>query len=252
MASWSQVPLEKVNFSDEDLRRQHDEVSRAISKSLLALVAFAFLCELILGTPDTSLIANDARIVLPLAGTAIYFSTFLIVGPLILIAFLLYLQILVGYWLTVSRQLETTHPGLPFIFNLRGRTAAYFSNFLFYWLVPAILATFAWKALPRPEAPWEILLFGTSTIALLLVQIRRRSEPRSRSSSALLWLAVFATTCITVFAAVGLLLGETPISRPLNLSKGDVSKQDLRGVNFRRGRSAGDKSDWGSTGRGRF
>jgi uncharacterized protein YjbI with pentapeptide repeats len=233
VASWCQATPEKVNFSDEDLRRQHDEVSRAISKSLLVLVAFAFFCELILGTPDTYLIANDARIVLPLAGTAIYFSTFLIFGPLILISFSLYLQILIGYWLTVSRQSEFAHPALPFVFNLRGRTATYFSNFLFYWLVPAILATFAWKALPRPEAPWLILLLGTSTVALLFVQIRRRSDPRSRTSSALLWLAVFATSCVTVFASVGLLLGEAPVSRPLNLSKGDVSKQDLRGVNFR-------------------
>ncbi len=232
LASWWQAPPEKVNLSDEDLQRQHDEVSRAISKSLLALVAFAFFCELMLGTPDTSLVANDAKIEVPLAGTAIYFATFLVVGPLILIAFSFYLQILVGYWLTLSRQLDSTHPGLPFVFNLRGRTATCFSNFLFYWLVPVILATFAWKALPRPEAPWQILLFGTSTLALLFVQIRRRPELRPRSGSTLLWLAVFATTCITVFAVVGLVLGGAPISRSLNLSKGDVSKQDLRGVNF--------------------
>jgi uncharacterized protein YjbI with pentapeptide repeats len=233
VASWCQAEPEKVNFSDEDLRRQHDEVSRAIGKSLLVLVAFAFLCELILGIPDTSLVANDARIVLPLAGTSIDMSTFLIVGPLMLISFSLYLQILIGYWLTVSRQLESSHPRLPFIFNLRGRTATYFSNFLFYWLVPVILATFAWKALPRREAPWQILFFGTSTLALLIVQIRRRPDPRSRSVSTLLWLAIFGTTCLTVFAAVGLLLGEAPVSRQLNLSKGDLSKQDLRGVNFR-------------------
>ena len=232
-ASWCQAEPERVNLSDEDLRRQHDEVSRAISKSLLVLVAFAFLCELILGIPDTSLVANDARIVLPLAGTTIYFSTFLIVGPLMLISFSLYLQIMIGYWLTVSRQLESSHPGLPFVFNLRGRTATCFSNVLFYWLVPVILATFAWKALPRREAPWLILLFGTSTLAFLFVQVGRASDPRSRSGSALLWLAVLATTCTTVFAAVSLLLGGAPISRPLNLSKGDVSKQDLRGVNFR-------------------
>ena len=232
VASWCQVRPEKVNLSDEDLRRQHDEVSRAISKSLLVLVAFASFCEVLLGTPDVSVVGNDARIQLPVAGTAIYFATFLVVGPLALIAVLLYLQIVVGYWLTVSRQLESKYPGLPFVFNLRARAAVYFSNFLFYWLVPVILATFAWKALPRSEAPWQILLFGVSTIALLFVQIRRRPDPRTRSGSGRLWLAIFATTCFTVFAAIGSLLGAAAISRPLNLSNADLSKQDLRGVNF--------------------
>jgi uncharacterized protein YjbI with pentapeptide repeats len=232
--SWWWPPLpEKVDFSDEDLRRQHDEVSRAINKSLLGLVAFAFFCELALGTPETSLVARDAGIKLPLAGTEIYFATFLIIGPLVLIVFSLYLQILVGYWLTLSRRLESTHPGLPFVFNLRGRVAGYFSNFLFYWLVPVILASFAWKALPRPEAPWPILFFGTSTVALLFAQIRRRLDPPPQAGSAALWLAVFATACITVLAAVGPLLGEALINRPLNLWKADLSKQDLRGVNFR-------------------
>ena len=74
VSSCCQVVPEKVDFSDEDLRRQHDEVSRATSKSLLVLVAFAFFCELILGTPDSSLVADDARITLPLVGTAIYVS----------------------------------------------------------------------------------------------------------------------------------------------------------------------------------
>jgi hypothetical protein len=79
------VPPERVDFSDEDLRRQHDEVSRAISKTLLVLVAFSFFCEVLLGTPDASLVGNDARIQLPVAGTAIYFATFLVVGPFLLI-----------------------------------------------------------------------------------------------------------------------------------------------------------------------
>jgi uncharacterized protein YjbI with pentapeptide repeats len=232
VSRWFQVTSEKLNLSDEDLRRQHDEVSRAVSKTLLALVAFASFCEVLLGIPDVSLVGNDARIQLPVAGTTIYFATFLVVGPLGLIAILLYLQILVGYWLTVSRQLESKYAGLPFVFNLKGRAAVYFSNVLFYWLVPVILATFAWKALPRSEAPWQILLFGVSTIALLLVQIRRRPDLWTRSGSAGLWIAIFATTCFTVFAATGSLLGEAVISRPLNLSNADLSKQDLRGVNF--------------------
>ena len=85
VSSWFQVVPEKVDFSDEDLRRQHDEVSGAISKTLLVLVAFASFCEVLLGTPDVSLVGNDVRIQLPLAGTAIYFATVLVVGPFLLI-----------------------------------------------------------------------------------------------------------------------------------------------------------------------
>jgi uncharacterized protein YjbI with pentapeptide repeats len=232
-SNWWRSQPEQLNLSDEVLRRQHDAVSRAINNSLWVLVAFAFFCELAIGTPDTSLVTRDATIKLPIAGTEIYFATFLIVGPLILVAFSLYLQILVGYWLTLSRQLESTHPGLPFLFNLRGRVARGFSNFLFYWLVPAILASFAWKALPFPEAPWLILFLGIATVALLFAQIRKQPDSPSLAGPAVLWLGVFATACITVFAAVALLTGDVIISRSMNLRRADLSKQDLRGVNFK-------------------
>jgi uncharacterized protein YjbI with pentapeptide repeats len=228
---WWPLP-ERVTLTDDELKVQHDEVSRAINLSLLGLVAFSFFCELTLGAPDTSLLARDASIKLPLAGTEIYFATFLIAGPSILIAFSFYLQILIGYWLTLSRQVDPAHPGLPFIFNLRGRAASGFSNFLFYWLVPSTLAGFAWKALPRPEAPLLILFFGASTAALLFAQLRRRSEPPPQLTSAVLWLSVFATGCIAVFGVVGLLRGQALISRPLNLFKADLSKLDLRGANL--------------------
>jgi len=228
---WQQLP-EKINLSDEDLRRQHDEISRTIAKSLAVLVALAAFFELALGAPDAYLIARDATIKLPVAETEIYFATFLVVGPLILIAFSLYLQILVGYWVTLSRQLESAHSGLPFVFNLRGRAAGYFSNFLFYWLVPIILVSFAWKGLPRQEAPWPIFFFGTATCALLFLQVCRRSDRPLQGGSIVLLLAAAATACITIFAVASLLLGQGLISRPLNLAKADLSKQEVRGVNF--------------------
>jgi uncharacterized protein YjbI with pentapeptide repeats len=230
-SNWWRSQPEQLNLSDEVLKRQHDAVSRTINNSLWVLVAFAFFCELAIGTPDTSLVTREATIKLPLAGTEIYFATFLIVGPLILIVLSLYLQILVGYWLTLSRKLESTHPGLPFLFNLRGRAARGFSNFLLYWLVPIILASFAWKALPFPEAPWLILFLGIATVALLFAQIRKR--PDSPSRPAVLWLSVLATVCITVFAAVALLTGDGILSRSMNLRRADLSKQDLGGMNLK-------------------
>jgi len=135
---WWRPLSEKIELTDEELKRQHDEVSKAIDKLLLALIGFSVFCELALGAPDRSLLASDAQIQLPFANNSISFVAFLIIGPLVLIAFSFYLHIFVGYWIALSRQVQSnlsrpglgsTNRGLPFVFNLQGRTAAWLSSF---------------------------------------------------------------------------------------------------------------------------
>jgi Pentapeptide repeats (8 copies) len=251
---WRPFP-EKINLCDEDWEKQHDEISKAINKLLLILIGFCFFCVLTLSAPDRSLLASDAKIKLPFADTEISFVSFLIIAPLVLIAFSFYLHIFAGYWIMLLRQrpspstasAEIPHPGLPFVFNLQSRTAVWLSTFLFYWLVPSTLGIFAWKALPRPEAFVLIGLTGAFLIVFLFLQIRRRSDQRHKMSTLVLWLAFLFSIVFTPVLVFLALLGRTDLplvrdldlqtdlllTRHLNLRKADLHGQELRGLNLR-------------------
>ncbi|MGD0074256.1 MAG: pentapeptide repeat-containing protein [Candidatus Binataceae bacterium] len=236
---WWPLP-EKINLSDEDWKKQHDEISKALNKLLLILIGFCFFCAVTLGAPDRSLLASDAKIKLPFADTEISFVSFLVIAPLVLAAFSFYLHIFAGYWIVLSRQrpspspasAETPHPELPFVFNLQYRTANWLSKFLFYWLVPLTLGIFAWKALPRPEAPVLVALTGGFIAVFVFLQIRRRPDRAHKISTLMLWLALVCSIFITILPICFLLEGKSLPSRQLHLRKAVLKQQDLRGLNL--------------------
>jgi hypothetical protein len=102
--SWWWPEPEKIKLSEEDWKKQHDEISKALNKLLLVLIGFCFFCGIALATPDRSLLASDATITLPLAETDISFASFLLIGPLVLTALSFYLHIFAGYWINLRRQ----------------------------------------------------------------------------------------------------------------------------------------------------
>jgi hypothetical protein len=95
---WWPAP-KKIDLSEEDWKKQHDEISKALNKLLLVLIGFCFFCGLALGKPDRYLLASDAMIKLPFADTELSFVTFLIIAPLVLTALSFYLHFFVGYWI---------------------------------------------------------------------------------------------------------------------------------------------------------
>src|SRR5216683_1725673 len=225
---WRPLPPERLDLSPEDWKKQHDEISRAINKLLLVLIGFCFFCGLALGQPDVSLLASNAKVTLPFANTDISFVAFLIIAPLVLTALSFYLHIFIGYWTTLSRQQPTSaqmHPVLPFIFNLNYRTTGWLSNFLFYWLVPGMLAVFTWKALPRPEGPILTALTSGFVVVFLFLQIRRRPDQTSKLSTSILWLALLGSILMA-------LIGER-LHRPLFLEGAELEKQHLQSLDLR-------------------
>ena len=230
---WSWPLPEELDISDEDWKKQHDEISKAINKLLPILIGFCFFCALSLGAPDSSLLASDATITLPFANAKISFVAFLIIAPLVLAAFSFYLHIFAGYWIMLSRQRpdalpasgETPHTELPFVFNLQSRTANWLSRFLFYWLVPVILGVFAWKALPRPEGPVLVSLTSAFIAVFLFLQLRRRSDRTHKISTFALWLALLCSIFITILPICFLLEGKSLPSRQLHLRKADRSEE---------------------------
>ncbi len=228
---WWPLPPERLDLSPEDWKKQHDEISRAINKLLLVLIGFCFFCGLALGKPDVLLLASNAKVTLPFANADISFVAFLIIAPLVLTALSFYLHIFIGYWTTLSRQQPTsgqTHPVLPFTFNLNYRTTGWLSNFLFYWLVPVMLAVFTWKALPRPEGPILTVLTSGFVVVFLLLQIRRRPDQTSKLSSSMLWLALLGTAFLMARTSLG-----ERLHRPLFLEGAELEKQNLQSLDMR-------------------
>ena len=250
---WWWPASKKIELSEEDWKKQHDEISKALNKLLLVLIGFCFFCGLALGAPDRSLLASDAKIKLPFADTEISFVAFLILAPLVLTALSFYLHIFAGYWLNLTRQRpspsnsELLHPELPFVFNLPYRTATWLSTFLFYWLVPIMLGVFTWKVLPRPEAPTLIAFTSSFVVVFLFLLLRRRSNQTSKIGLFLLWLTFlcsvsFAALAFYSWASNHMLGRHDPqfwqiyfrrvLSRQLHLQKADLTKQDLEYVDL--------------------
>lgn len=162
----------------QTLQKQHDAVSRSINRTLLLLVGFSLFCILTLGAEDASLLRTDATITMPFAGTQISFVAFLVIGPAVLIALTIYLHVFVEYWNSLGgRQLKCT---LPFIQNIQTVGAKTVSVYLIYWLTPTALTVFAWKALPRPEGPWLIIICSIVAATMAWLQIYRHQAPLAK------------------------------------------------------------------------
>jgi hypothetical protein len=142
-------PKRQLDLDADEWKRQHDDVSNSLRRTMMALLGYSFFCMLTLAAPDVSLIAKDAQINVPFAGTDVSYQAFLIIGPLTMFALVSYLHILLGHWLSLGKHKDTF--GLPYIFNIDNKAANWLASFIFYWLLFLVLAFFSWKALPRPE-----------------------------------------------------------------------------------------------------
>jgi hypothetical protein len=86
IANWARpsYPLNATS-PDDEWRRQHDEISGAITRVAFTLVVSSLFCLLTLGAPDVNLVSADARINVPIANTDVSYTGFLFFGPLVLI-----------------------------------------------------------------------------------------------------------------------------------------------------------------------
>ena len=130
-----------------------------------------------------------------------------------------------GYHLALSGSGKV---GLPFMFNMHQTSARLVSNFILYWLTPFTLAAFTFKALPRPEARWLLLITVGAFSALLWLQIQRCPEDVRKRKNLTRWLALATMLVIGVFGFTNSEL----LYRQMDLFKAELKGQDLRGVNL--------------------
>jgi uncharacterized protein YjbI with pentapeptide repeats len=245
---WPELP--KPEIDPEQWKRQHDDVSNTIRRTMLTLIAFGFFSVLTVSNPDSQLLAKDATVAVPVADVEVQFINFLFVGPVVLVGLTIYLHIFLGYLFRLSQHTEGER--LPYIFNVESRTAATLSWLVFYWLPPAVLAWFVYRALPRPEAPLLVLLTGALTAGLIFVQLRRGKLGWPRPC---LWVLLLVTLLLsghTLWAAIrgepmvldreleltgeslkGFDLGHSNLSNA-DLAGADLSEANLVGARLRR------------------
>ena len=205
---------------------------------MLALLGAALFCVLTaLGSADKSLLAADSTIKVPFADAPMSFLGFIVVAPFLLIVLLLYLHIFYGYWLTcewerqyLNQQLRPPIEAIPTLFSLPTVTPRVLTGFIFYWLVPLVLGVITWKAWAFPAMGHPLTyVSGVVIIALVLLQLRRRSHPQSTGRTLLYCTPLFLVISLMVLVTVS----PQWFRRPLYLFRAALSDAWLGGVDMR-------------------
>jgi pentapeptide repeat protein len=216
----------RVDLSQEDLQRRHAECSETTNRLLFMLLGFCFFCLLTLGGSDAALLGAGREVAVPVINMHLSNGAFLSIGPIILIALTLYMHIFVER----LRQYDALDADrrLSHIFNMCSPVPRLLSWFLFYWMVPLVLASFTWKAIPRPEGPTVATLSIVTTTLLLWLQIRRCPETKRRWNIPL-GVVMIALTALAPFIATR----QISLNRQLSLYQAELKNADLSGFDLR-------------------
>ncbi|MEH6445977.1 MAG: pentapeptide repeat-containing protein [Oceanospirillaceae bacterium] len=232
-ASWLPAPfaVRQANLEPGEWKRQHDEISNTVRRVMLSLLAYALFCGLTLASSnDTSLFGVSSEIKLPIAGTLISYSTFLTVGPLIMVGLVVYLHLFLQSANSLGRP-SGANP-LPYLFNMDNPIAVALSGFLLYWLPVLMLFQFAWKATPQPIAGFWLGLASTGMgiVMVYLYMVRMPAEKQGASR----WLVNVMFFIFTLLFAIQIASSGAILKRPLLLDQAPFEGLDLSGVDFRK------------------
>jgi len=186
------------------ISKARDENATQVTRIGLTFLGTAAFCLLSLLSPDSALLGGSEKINVPFAGPVSFFG-FMLLGPVVLIALRVYLQIYVEHGDRLDRLARSLSvPRAPTLVPLQNPLIRLFSALIFYMLLPVAILLFAWKAAVFPDG--ALLLFGVA-IAVVTghVMLFSRFSWRSR-------------VLLSVGAAIiagAIMLGFGPPSRPL-------------------------------------
>ena len=129
-----------------------DETAASITRIVVTFVGAALFCLLSLLTPDSALLTAGERLSVPFAGP-VSFLGFIFVGPAVLIALRVHLQIYAEHWrrLEAIRRRLPPPPRAPVLAPLRNPLVRGFTGFVLYLLLPLARLAFTWKAAVFPD-----------------------------------------------------------------------------------------------------
>jgi uncharacterized protein YjbI with pentapeptide repeats len=220
-------------LSPELIGRARDETATQAIRIGLTFLGTAAFCLLSLLTSDIALLGGSERIDVPLAGPVSFFG-FILVGPAVLIALRVYLQIYVEHWDRLDRLAKYTSVirREPTLILLHNPIARLFSGLIFYGLLPVTILLFAIKAAVFPAWGSVLLVVAIATInshvMLPITGISWRSKIFRFSWRSKVLVIIVATIIYGV-----LIFRDGPFERPFELFRADLSGRWLVDVDLR-------------------
>jgi len=231
----SESQSHKIDGSEPDKER-HDQLSRDIRITGLILFCYSIFCFITLSQVDE--IIKTRNVEIPLAEFPIKFSSFLTVGPIVLIIITFYLHLFIWEW----KQVLTIRPEkkLPFTFNMENPPAKILSSLIFYVLPPLVLLFFSYRAYI-----WAIDLFDVWGMAALICFIllgvlwfiHIKNEPQNIIG--IIKIPVFVKRWFVFgFMVIGCVLATMAITGrlnkmfPLDLVRSEISGQTIARLNL--------------------
>jgi uncharacterized protein YjbI with pentapeptide repeats len=210
-------------LSPDLISKARDETATQVTRVGLTFLGTAAFCLLSLLSPDSALLGGSERINVPLAGPVSFFG-FMLLGPAVLIALRVYLQIYVEHSDRLDRLARSVSVvRAPTLVPLQNSLIRLFSGLIFYLLLPVTMILFAWKAAVFPA--WGLGLFAVA-VAVIASHVML---PFSRLS----WRSKVLLSVSAAIIAAGM-LGFGPPHRPFDLFRANLSGQWLAGQDLRK------------------
>jgi uncharacterized protein YjbI with pentapeptide repeats len=206
-------------LSPDLISKARDETATQVTRVGLTFLGTAAFCLLSLLSPDSALLGGSEKIIVPFAGPVSFFG-FMLLGPAVLIALRVYLQIYVEHSDRLDRLARSVSVvRAPTLLPLQNSLIRLVSGLVFYMLLPVAMMLFAWKAAVFPA--WGSGLFGFAVAAIASHVMLPFTEFSWRSKGMLSVSAAIITG--------GVMLGFGPLHRQFDLYHANLSGQWLLG-----------------------
>jgi hypothetical protein len=206
----------------ETLKERHDHLSRDIRKSGLGLLTYCFFCALSLGQVDGML--KTGNIIIPFANVSIKASSFMIIGPTLLIFLTCYLHFFISEWKIIK---IPTINKLPFTFNMDGRIPRIFSFLTFYIISPATLYLFSLRAsIWSLKIGFSLRLLTFTTVFVFILLLLKPTTFR-------LFKKFLLVTLFSIPSGYLVFSGFLPSIFPFDLSRSELQKANLELLNLK-------------------
>jgi uncharacterized protein YjbI with pentapeptide repeats len=211
-------------LSPDLIGKAREETAAQVTRVGLTFLGTTAFCLLSLFSPDSALLGGSERISVPFAGPVSFFG-FMLLGPAVLIALRVYLQMYVEHSDRLDRLARSVSiVRAPTLVPLQNSWIRLFSGLIFYLLMPVTMILFAWKAAVFPA--WGL---GLSGVAVAVI-VSHLTLPFSRFS----WRTRGLLSVSAAILAGGVMLGFGPPHRPFNLFRANLSGQWLLGQDLRK------------------
>ena len=221
---------ESISSDDNLIKEAYIEASKTVRQLLFVISGFSIFCLISLGSPDIYLLGESKFISVPFAGQ-MSFSLFMILGPIILLSFRVYLHLYESHYRTLhfllNKRSVIMPPNLTIFNNI---ILKFFAKPSCVSSVPFVIFFFSNKARAISLFIYPSLIVAIIVVAIHIILLVSRSHYRNDifKKSIIITILLSINLCVIIF-----LVDIDKIRRPLNLFRADLSSQWLVGSDLK-------------------